>query len=54
MVLFKKFSGFVRRRIDRIRCHLDPVGYARSIGVKVGGVLDSMAHPRKCFQRNRG
>ena len=37
MIIIKKFKKFVKNRVERIYCHINPVDYARSIGVTIGG-----------------
>lgn len=37
MQLLRMINNYMRSRIDRIKCHRDPVSYARSLGVRVGG-----------------
>lgn len=50
----KIIKKIVKNRIDRIYCHINPVEYARSIGVTIGGGLAFMEPRLKCFQQNHG
>lgn len=54
MIIIKKFKKFVKNRVERIYCHINPVEYARSIGVTIGGGLVFMEPRQKCFQQNHG
>ena len=36
IIIIKKFKKFVKNRVERIYCHINPVEDARSIGVTIG------------------